>query len=100
MTNQVESGDRMAVIGPTVAPQLTDKLMVGASALTIVNIVPVNPAGTAIAYKLQVRGDVDTTADGGAFDGTQATRTINGGDFSGNGTSGQPAPLVIDGGSF
>lgn len=58
LTNEMQSGDRMAIIGPQVAPQLTDKLMVGASVLTIVNIVPVNPAGTAVAYKLQVRGVV------------------------------------------
>lgn len=64
MTNEVQSGDRMAIIGPAVAPQLTDKLMVGASALTIVNIVPVNPADVAIAYRLQVRGVVTDTPAG------------------------------------
>lgn len=81
MTNEVQSGDRMAIIGPQVAPQLTDKLMVGASALTIVNIVPVNPAGTAVAYKLQVRGQIDDTAGGGSFSNTPASRTLDGGDF-------------------
>jgi hypothetical protein len=81
MTNEVQSGDRMAIIGPAVAPQLTDKLMVGASPLTIVNIVPVNPAGVAVAYKLQVRGDVDTSADGTAFTPTQPSRTLDGGTF-------------------
>lgn len=81
MTNEVQSGDRMAIIGPAVAPTLTDKLMVGASALTIVNIAPISPAGTAVAYKLQVRGAVDDSANGGDFSNTPASRTIKGGDF-------------------
>lgn len=81
MTNEVQSGDRMAIIGPQVAPQLTDKLIVGASALTIVNIVPVKPADVAVAYKLQVRGTVDDSADGSAFGPTQASRTLDGGSF-------------------
>jgi hypothetical protein len=35
---------------------MTDKLIVGDAVLTIVNVQAVNPAGTPIAYKLQVRG--------------------------------------------
>lgn len=34
---------------------MTDKLVVGADVLTIVNIQAINPAGTPIAYRLQVR---------------------------------------------
>jgi hypothetical protein len=35
---------------------MIDKLVVGADVLTIVNVQAVNPAGVAIAYRLQVRG--------------------------------------------
>lgn len=80
-TNEVQQGDRLMVIGPSVAPQMTDKVVVGASALTIVNIVPINPAGTPLAYKLQVRGTVDASGDGGSFSSTPASRTLDGGDF-------------------
>jgi len=35
---------------------MTDKLVVGDAVLTVVNVQAINPAGTPIAYKLQVRG--------------------------------------------
>lgn len=45
----------MAVIDASHAPQMTDKLVVGSDVLSIVNIITINPAGTPVAYKLQVR---------------------------------------------
>lgn len=56
LTNQVESGDRMVLIDGSQKPQMTDKLIVDGDVFTIINPQAVNPAGTAIAYKLQVRG--------------------------------------------
>lgn len=81
MTHEVQSGDRMAVIDASAKPELTDKLVIGASALSIVNIIAVNPAGTPVAYKLHVRGSVDDSADGGNFGATAPTRTMDGGSF-------------------
>lgn len=81
MTHEVQSGDRMAVIDASSKPELTDKLVIGASALSIVNIIAVNPAGTPVAYKLHVRGSVDNSANGGGFTSVAPTRTIRGGTF-------------------
>lgn len=90
----------MVILDASVAPQLTDRLVVGASELAIINVVPIDPAGVAVAYKLQIRGTVDTTADGSSFSGTQPTRTMDGGDFGSDGSSNQAAPLNVDGGGF
>lgn len=80
-THEVQAGDRMLMIDASVAPELTDKIMVGASALAIVNIESINPAGTPLAYQLQVRGAVDDSADGGNFTSTEPSRSFDGGDF-------------------
>jgi hypothetical protein len=77
----VEANDQLAVIDGSVEPLMTDLLVVGASALAIVKIIAVNPAGTPLAYTLQVRGAMDTSADGTAFTTTQPTRTLDGGTF-------------------
>jgi hypothetical protein len=61
MTHEVQSGDRMVTIDASAKPELTDKLVIGVSALSIVNIDAVNPAGTPVAYKLHVRGIVSDT---------------------------------------
>lgn len=71
----------MLILDASVAPELTDKLVVDASALTIVNIEAINPAGTPLAYRLQVRGVVDDSADGGNFTSTEPSRNFDGGDF-------------------
>ena len=55
-THEVQQGDRLAMIDATVEPALTDKLVVGADELAIVAIDAINPAGTSLAYRLQVRG--------------------------------------------
>lgn len=34
---------------------MTDKLVNGAEVLTIIKIMPINPAGIPVAYKVQVR---------------------------------------------
>jgi hypothetical protein len=94
----VEANDQLAVIDGSVEPLMTDLLVVGASALAIVKIIAVNPAGTPLAYTLQVRGAIDTSANGGAFDSTQATRTIRGGDFDNPSTG--PDPVFASGGTF
>jgi hypothetical protein len=54
----VEANDQLTVIGGSVEPLMTDLLVVGASALAIVKIIAVNPAGTPLAYTLQVRGAI------------------------------------------
>lgn len=76
-THEVQQGDRLALIDATIAPELTDALVVGASELVIVNIESINPAGTPLAYRMQVRGAVDDSGaapdwniDGGNAFGT------------------------------
>lgn len=81
LTHEVQAGDRMAVIDASAKPDLTDKLVIGASALSVINIIEVNPAGVPVAYKLHVRGSVDDSASGGGFTSGAPTRTINGGTF-------------------
>jgi hypothetical protein len=55
-TSQIMDGDRMAVLDASQMPLLTDRLIAGNDVLTIVKIKPINPAGTPVAYRLQVRG--------------------------------------------
>jgi hypothetical protein len=71
----------MLLLDASVAPELTDKIVVGASVLAIVNIESINPAGTPLAHRLQVRGTMDESADGGNFSSTAPTVTLDGGDF-------------------
>lgn len=54
-TNQVLAGDRLAIIDASQEPSASDRLVAGADALTIVRIEAINPAGTPLAYRLQVR---------------------------------------------
>jgi len=100
LTHEVQAGDRMAVIDASAKPEMTDKLVIGASALSIVNIITVNPAGTPVAYKLQVRGSVDDSAYGGDFGNTAPTRTINGGTFDDDDFGVQAPMRTVNGGSF
>lgn len=55
LANEVEDGDRLAMVDASQEPALTDKLVVGANVYGIVKIQPINPAGTPVAYRLQVR---------------------------------------------
>lgn len=55
LANEVQDGDLLAMIDASQAPLLTDKLVVGTAVYGIVKIIPMNPAGTPVAYKLQVR---------------------------------------------
>lgn len=57
-THEVQTGDRMLMLDASIAPALTDKIEVDAAELAIVNIDEINPAGTPLAYSLQVRGAV------------------------------------------
>jgi hypothetical protein len=92
LAHEVQSGDRMLILDASVAPELTDKLVVGASALTIVNIEAINPAGTPLAYRLQVRGAVADSdwlignADGGDVDGSSMQGNLDGGNAASTGT--------------
>ena len=54
-TNQVLAGDRLAIIDASQEPRASDRLVAGAEVLTIVRIESINPAGTPLAYRLQVR---------------------------------------------
>lgn len=55
-THEVQTGDRLLMVDASVAPTLTDKIEMDAAELAIVNIDEINPAGTPLAYSLQVRG--------------------------------------------
>lgn len=48
-------GDKIAVVDSTIAPLVSDKLVVGSSAYSIIAIQEINPAGTPLAYRIQVR---------------------------------------------
>ncbi|NYZ69112.1 hypothetical protein H0A36_24125 [Endozoicomonas sp. SM1973] len=51
----IVAGDMLLVLSAEVEPLSTDKLLVNGEPWTIVRILPVNPAGTPISYKVQVR---------------------------------------------
>ena len=48
-------GDKVAVVDSTIAPLVSDKLVVGLVAYSIVALQEVNPAGTPLVYRVQVR---------------------------------------------
>lgn len=53
---EVRMDDRKLLIAaPETPPDLGDKVTVGGTSYTILNIKPVNPAGTAITYELHLR---------------------------------------------
>ena len=54
-TNQVLAGDRLAIIDSSQVPQASERLITSGEVLTIVRIEDINPAGTPLAYRLQVR---------------------------------------------
>jgi hypothetical protein len=47
----IKAGDKEAILSPEVEPLMTDTI----NGMQIVNIDEINPAGTVLAYKLQVR---------------------------------------------
>jgi len=53
--NQVLAGDRLVVLDASQEPLMGDRLVAGGHSLAIVRIEPINPAGTPLAYRLQVR---------------------------------------------
>ena len=48
---RVQVGDKFYTLGPDVAPAMSDKI----DGWSLVAIEPINPAGTVLAYKVQVR---------------------------------------------
>jgi hypothetical protein len=54
----IRQTDQMAYLstaGLTIAPETTDRLVVGGTAMTIVSVKPLSPAGTVLMWELQVR---------------------------------------------
>lgn len=51
----IQAGDRVYMLDATVEPQLTHKLMLDGAPWPIINIVPLKPAETALAYTVQAR---------------------------------------------
>ena len=51
----IVAGDMLLVLSAEVEPLPTDKLLLNGEPWTIVRILPVNPAGTPLSYKIQVR---------------------------------------------
>ena len=47
----IKMGDKEAILSPEVEPLMTDTI----EGMQVVNIDKINPAGTVLAYKLQVR---------------------------------------------
>lgn len=45
----------LSTAGLTISPAPTDKLVVGGTVMTIVNVKPLSPAGLVVFYELQVR---------------------------------------------
>lgn len=54
----IKQTDQMVYLstsGLAIAPETTDRLVVGGTALTIVSVKPLSPAGTVVMWELQVR---------------------------------------------
>ncbi len=54
----IKQTDQMVYLstsGLAIAPETTDRLIVGGSSLTIVSVKPLSPAGTVVLWELQVR---------------------------------------------
>lgn len=70
----IEDGDLLAVFDDTLEPKVADTITIGSTNYNVISVQVVNPGGTAIVYKAQIRGTaaVSDTAinvlDGGAFD--------------------------------
>jgi hypothetical protein len=55
LIRQTDQVAYVSTAGLTISPEVTDKLVVGGSPLTVINAKPLSPAGTAVYYELQVR---------------------------------------------
>lgn len=55
LANNVQDGDRLMWVDASQAPMVGDSIVVGADVFKIVSVDAANPAGTPLAYKLQVR---------------------------------------------
>jgi hypothetical protein len=55
LIRQTDQQVYLSTAGLAIAPETTDRLVVGGTALTIVNVKPLSPAGTVLMWELQVR---------------------------------------------
>jgi len=53
--DRIQQGDRQLILSNEQVPTLTDKPLVDGESMTIVDIEEIKPAGTVVAYKVQVR---------------------------------------------
>ena len=51
----IVTGDRIAVVDSTIAPLVSDKLVVATVVYSIINVQSISPAGVPVAYRIQVR---------------------------------------------
>lgn len=54
----IKQTDQMAYVstaGLSIAPETTDRLVIGGTPFTVVNVKPLSPAGTVVYFELQVR---------------------------------------------
>jgi hypothetical protein len=55
LIRQTDQQIYLSTQGLTVVPDVTDKVVVGGSPMTIINVAPIAPSGAAVYYELQVR---------------------------------------------
>lgn len=55
LIKQTDQQVYLSTAGLAIAPETTDRLVVGGTALTIVNVKPLSPAGTVVLWELQTR---------------------------------------------
>jgi hypothetical protein len=53
---RIVKGDRLLILDATTEPKTSDKPIINGAEWTVVAIESINPAGTPVAYKVQVRG--------------------------------------------
>ena len=51
----IVAGDQIAIVDASIAPVLSDRLVVSGVVYSIVSVQTIGPAGVMVAYKLQVR---------------------------------------------
>lgn len=55
LIRQTDQQIYLSTQGLTVSPDVTDKVVVGGSPMTIINVAPIAPSGAVVYYELQVR---------------------------------------------
>jgi hypothetical protein len=55
LIRQTDQQVYLSTQGLTVSPEVTDKVVVGGSPMTIINVAPIAPSGAVVYYELQVR---------------------------------------------